>query len=76
MSLDSKVAEAIRDSVENCGQPPALARKIIAWLEAVASESEDINDVAAADRHLEVIYEEVAIGDDVDEGPADAAEAG
>lgn len=63
MSLDSKIVEAIATAVEESGQPTALSRRLRAWLEAVADESEDIHDVSATDRHLEVIYEAVTSED-------------
>lgn len=62
MSLDPKILEAVKSAAEEAGQPPALARRLVAWLEAVADESEDINDVAATDRRLEIIYDAVALG--------------
>lgn len=74
MSLDRKIIEAVKSAAEECGQPPALARRLVKWLEAVADESEDINDVAATDRRLEVIYEAVALGDASDDGSVDADE--
>lgn len=63
MSLDPKIVEAIKSATSDAGQPSALSRRLVAWLEAVADESEDINDVAATDRRLELIYEAVALGD-------------
>jgi hypothetical protein len=62
LSLDPKIVEAVKTASTEAGQPPALARRIIAWLQAVADESEDINDIAAADRRLELIYEAVTLG--------------
>lgn len=66
VSLDPRISEAIRSAVEEAGQSPALARKLIAWLEAVTSGNEDINDTASADRHLEVLYGETSVDDDWD----------
>lgn len=63
MSLDPKIVEAIKSAASEAGQPAALSRRLVAWLEAVAEESEDINDVAATDRRLELIYEAVALGE-------------
>ena len=77
MSLDPKIIEAVEAATAEAGQPTALARRLVAWLEAVGDESEDINDIAATDRRLEIIYEAVAleadhaddeIGDEDDEG--------
>jgi hypothetical protein len=61
VSLDPKIVEAVRTAAEEGGQPPALARRLVAWLEAAADESEDIHDVAATDRRLEIIYDAVAL---------------
>lgn len=80
MSLDAKIVEAVRTATREAGQPDALARRLVAWLEAVADGSADIADVAAADRYLEVIYEAVSLGgdatgaaaeDDTDDGADD-----
>lgn len=78
MSLDPKIVEAIKSATGEAGQPVALSRRLVAWLEAVAEESEDINDVAATDRRLELIYEAVALGESEaldDEGSDDEEEA-
>ena len=78
MSLDLKIVEAIKSATSEAGQPTALSRRLVAWLEAVAEESEDINDVAATDRRLELIYEAVALGESEaldDEGGDDEEEA-
>lgn len=64
MSLDSKISQAIKDAVDTAGQSPALARRLIAWMEAVTSGNEDIADQAAAARHLEVLYTETSVTDD------------
>lgn len=71
MSLDPKIVEAVRTAAEEGGQPPALARRLVAWLEAAADESEDINDIAVTDRRLEIIYDAVAL-----DGAAAGAAAG
>jgi hypothetical protein len=63
LSLDPKIVEAIRSATDEAGQPAALSRRLIAWLEAVAEESEDINDIATTDRRLELLYEAVALGE-------------
>lgn len=76
MSLDPKIVDAVKAAAEECGQPPALARRLVAWLEAVADESEDINDLATTDRRLEVIYEAVSLGAAPNDGPGDAADNG
>lgn len=57
MKIDTRISEAIQDAVEEAGQPRELARRLIAWIEAVASGNEDINDQATAARHLEVLFD-------------------
>jgi len=57
MSLDIKITEAIEAAVEQEGQPAAVAKRLIAWLEAVNSGNEDIADTAQSDRHLDVLFE-------------------
>ncbi|MEV7482697.1 CxC ATPase DNA modification system associated small protein [[Kitasatospora] papulosa] len=57
MSLDSKVTEGIRDAVAEAGQDPKVAQRLIAWMTAVTSGNEDVNDSDAAERRLDVLYE-------------------
>lgn len=61
MSLDPKIAEAIREAVAEAGQSKALARQLIAWMGAVASGNEDPSDAASAGRHLELLYNETDV---------------
>ncbi|OHV67155.1 hypothetical protein LCM4577_26750 [Mesorhizobium sp. LCM 4577] len=71
MSLDLKIIDAIRAAVDGEGQPSNLARRLVAWLEAIADESEDINDIAATDRRLEIIYEAVLVDEEDDANETD-----
>jgi hypothetical protein len=66
MGLDPKITEAIEAATAEANQSDALARKLVAWLEAIASRN-DI-DNAEMDRHLEVLYEEVSLQAVTDEG--------
>jgi hypothetical protein len=66
MGLDPKIIEAIEAATAEAGQSPALARKLIALLDAMASRN-DI-DNAEMDRHLEVLYEETSLETVKDEG--------
>jgi hypothetical protein len=61
LSLDPKIAEAIREAVAAAGQSKALARQLIAWMDAVASGNEDASDGATAGRHLELLYDETDV---------------
>ncbi len=58
MPIDPQIESAIRTSVKGNKQTDSLADKLIAWVKAINSENEDINDLEAASRHLELIYEE------------------
>lgn len=57
MTIDARITQAINEAVKEAGQPDTLARRLIAWFEAVTSGNEDINDQATAARHLEVLFE-------------------
>ena len=59
--MDPKIAEAIEQVVHDAGQNEPLARRLIAWFNAVASGNEDINDRQSAERHLELLYGEVQL---------------
>lgn len=67
MSMDPKVKEAIEAAVAQAGQETTLAPKLIRWFEAVASGSEQIGDRQAANRHLELLYEETQLSSSMDE---------
>lgn len=67
MTLDARIIQAIQEAVEEEEQPATLARRLIAWFEAVTSGNEDINDQNAAARHLEVVFEGTVVSDDGDE---------
>ena len=45
----------------------ADAALLAAWMEAIASGNEDPHDKAAADRHLETLYEETTVPQDTGE---------
>lgn len=67
MTLDSRITEAINEAVEEAGQPETLARRLIAWFEAVTSGNEDINDPASTARHLEVLFEGTIVDESIKE---------
>ena len=58
MAVDPKIKEAIKEAVEENGQSKALAHRLVAWFDAIASGNEDTNDTQSANRHLELLYEE------------------
>ena len=64
MSMDIKITEAIEAAVEEAGQPPAVAKRMVAWLEAINSGKENIDDPARSERRLEVLYEGTIVDKD------------
>lgn len=56
MAIDIRITQAINEAVKEAGQPETLARRLVAWFEAVTSGNEDINDQATTARHLEVLF--------------------
>ena len=67
MAVDAKIEETIEEAVREEGQSEALARKLAAWFDAVASGNEDINDRQSANRHLELVYEETQVSEESDD---------
>ncbi|MBN2845546.1 MAG: hypothetical protein JXQ25_06120 [Deltaproteobacteria bacterium] len=67
MAIDPLIESAIRTSVNEGKQSESLADKLIAWVKAINSGNEDVNDPKEASRHLELIYEETTINDKDDE---------
>lgn len=63
MAIDARITQAIKEAVEEAGQPETLARRLIAWFEAVTSGNEDINDKTTTARHLEVLFEGTVVQD-------------
>ena len=61
MTVDERISQAIKEAVDEAGQPNALARRLIAWVESVMSENEDINDWETTVRHLEVLFESTEV---------------
>ena len=70
VTIDARITQAINEAVKEAGQPDTLARRLIAWFEAVTSGNEDINDQATAARHLEVLFEATVV-ENADVGDAD-----
>lgn len=56
--MDPKIVDSIEEAVSEEGQSKALARRLVAWFDAIASGNEDINNKQAANRHLELLYNE------------------
>ncbi len=68
MTVDARIIQAITEAVEEDGQPAMLARRLIAWFEAVTSGNEDINDQSATYRRLEVLFEGTVVKNNMGEG--------
>ena len=58
MSLDYIVHEAIKKAVEDAEQSESLADKFIAWVVALASGNEKLDDADNAHRRARLIYED------------------
>ena len=71
MSLDIEITEAIEAAVEEAGQPATVAKRLIAWLEAINSGNEDLNDREQAERHLDVLYDGTVVNGDTAGGGED-----
>ena len=67
MIVDPKIVDAIREAAQEKKQSLALAERLVAWFDAVASGNEDINDRQSATRRLELLYGETRITGDLDE---------
>lgn len=61
MSLDYIVHEAIKKAVEDAEQSESLADKFIAWVVALASGNEKLDDADNAYRRARLIYEDTEI---------------
>ena len=61
MAIDKTIKEAIENATKKAGQPGALSKKVLAWLQLVASGSEDLHDRETAQRHLEVLFDAVQV---------------
>lgn len=68
MALDARITQAIEEAVAEAGQSESLARRLIAWFEAITSGNEDINDTSQAARHLDVLFKGTQVAGEPDEG--------
>lgn len=62
--IDERIESTIRESVEMCNQPEAVAEKIIKWFENVADGNESIEEKDDYRRRLESLFDAVEINDD------------
>ena len=59
--LDSRIRAAVVKAVQEAGQPPELASKVVAWMEQVAIGNERTGDRDAAARHLDLLFETTVV---------------
>ena len=59
MNLDKRVVAAINEAVNEAGETPALAEKIVAWIDSLAGGNARLADRDSSDRHLELLYQSV-----------------
>lgn len=70
--MDRKIREAVELAVSEAEQPSTLSHKIVRWFEAIASGNEEVSDQESADRHLEILFEELKLSPEVGE-PEDSS---
>lgn len=61
--MEEQIDMAIRKVVAKRGQPPELASKIIAWMKALTSGSEQIDDAQSAQQRVGVLYDAVVVNE-------------
>jgi hypothetical protein len=59
MNLDKRIVAAIQEAVKEMGESPALAQKMIAWVESLAEGNARLDDRDATHRQVELLYQEV-----------------
>lgn len=61
MPMDVAVADAVLDTVSEHGQPDAVAKQLIAWLDSLADGKVSIDDAEDVSRRIETILDRVNI---------------
>lgn len=61
MSLDVRIKEAISEAVYELRQDEGLSNKMIAWIEALVSGNESLEDRDSVYRHLELLYDATTV---------------
>jgi len=64
-AVTSEIRDAIYEATEQHGQPESVAAKVVAWLGALTSGNEAIEDREAVRRHLELILGDVEVDIDL-----------
>jgi len=57
MSVDPRIAKAIREAVDDARQPGTVADRLLAWFEGIAEGKERLEDPDAVERRLELLFE-------------------
>lgn len=57
MALDNRIESAIREAVNEEGQNPKVADRVIAWLDALTNGNETLGDTSAVTRHIQDLFE-------------------
>jgi agmatine/peptidylarginine deiminase len=63
MTLDDLVNDAVKQAVIDENQSESLASKIIAWLTAITSGNETLDDIDNINRRVNLLYEDVQLSD-------------
>lgn len=56
MAIDKEIKAALIAAVETAGQDSALADRLIAWFEGVATESISLDDREMVSRHISLLF--------------------
>jgi hypothetical protein len=71
--MEEAVRTAIVEAVRMAGQPPGLAKKLVAWCEAMNAGAEDRD---ATLTHLEIVYDAVVLDQEDVERMGDGSDSG
>ena len=63
MTIDARITQAIREAVEEAGQPESLAQSLIAWFDAIATGNGDSDHAATARHHLKELFQSTKVND-------------
>jgi hypothetical protein len=55
--MQNHIENAIKSAVQDCGQSPDLAKKIMAWMQALSVGNETIESGQRATQRVGVIFE-------------------
>ena len=68
MPIRQEIKAAVHSATEKAEQAQVVAEKIIAWLEALSSGNEKLDDVESVKRHLDLLFETIITSDSEIEG--------